>query len=278
MEALFATFADTWSILRSILRDVTALDIVDILVVSFGIYRVLLLIEGTRAFNLLKGLALLLLLLFFTRDLDLHSVNLVLSNTLPAGFLALVVIFQPELRRALEDIGRGSFIGEQLPGTGSIPQMVEEIVKTVETCSKKRIGALIVFEQDIGLKDFIMKGVQLHAYISREMLSTIFMPFTPLHDGAVIIKGSYIEAASCILPITSNIDLARELGTRHRAAVGISEISDAMVLVVSEETGTISLAKSGKIVRNLTVEKVRDLVRSAFTRMQKSKRFFPFLP
>ncbi|RCK80690.1 MAG: Diadenylate cyclase spyDAC [Candidatus Ozemobacter sibiricus] len=258
----------------AILRDFRLFDLLDILLVSWVIYRVLLLIEGTRAFNLLKGLAIIFLLLIFTRDLDFHAVNWVLANTLPTGFLALVVIFQPELRRALEDIGRGTILADQFHPSENIGELVEELAKTIENCSKKRIGALIVFEQDIGLKDFIDKGVPLHSHLTSELLNTIFMPFTPLHDGAVIVKGGYVEAASCFLPISQNPDLAREVGTRHRAAVGITEITDALVLIVSEETGTISFAKGGKLIRDLTMDRVRDLVRGAFKRVIRGRRMF----
>ena len=263
------------SFLLAVLRDVWFIDLLDILLVSWGIYRVLLLIEGTRAFNLLKGLAILLLLLVFTRDLDFNTVNWVLANTLPAGFLALVVIFQPELRRALEDIGRGSFLADQLNPGENIPELVDEISKTIEICAKKRIGALIVLEQEIGLKDFIDKGVQLHSPISSELLNTVFMPFTPLHDGAVIIKGSRVEAAACFLPVSGNPDLEREVGTRHRAAVGITEITDCLALIVSEETGKISIARSGKLQRELTIDKVRDQLHQAFRRVSKSRRLLP---
>lgn len=256
----------------SLLRDISPMDILDVSLVTWGIYRVLLLIEGTRAFNLLKGLGILLLFLVFTRDLDFNTVNWVLSNTLPAGFLALVVIFQPELRRALEDIGRGNFLADEFGGGENLDEVIDSVARTIDTCAKKRIGALILIEQEIGLKDFIEKGVPLHSIITAELLNTIFLPFTPLHDGAVIIKGPYIEAASCFLPITTNPDLARELGTRHRAAVGITEITDALALIVSEETGTISMARSGKITRELTDEKVRELLSTAFRRVAKPRR------
>lgn len=258
----------------SIARDFSLIDFLDILLVSWGIYRVLLLIEGTRALNLLKGLAIIFLLLIFTKDLDFNAVNWVLSNTLPTGFLALVVIFQPELRRALEEIGRGSFLADQFNPNENIAELVEEVAKTVENSSKKRIGALIVFEQDIGLKDFIDKGVQLHSHITSELMNTIFMPFTPLHDGAIIVKGGFIEAASCFLPISQNPDLAREVGTRHRAAVGITEITDALVLIVSEETGVISFAKGGKLVRDLSMDRVRDLARTVFKRVIRGRKIF----
>ena len=265
-----------FTLILSILRDISLIDILDMVLVSYGIYRTLLFIEGTRAYNLLKGLGIILLLLIITKDLDFNTVSWILSNALPTGFLALVVIFQPELRRALEDIGKGSFLGEQLLPTDSIPDMADEICKTIESCSKKRIGALIVFEQEIGLKDFIANGIPMHSQISSELLNTIFMPFTPLHDGAVIIKGQYIEAASCFLPTASDqTEVANDLGARHRAAIGITEITDALVFVVSEETGIISKAKSGKLTRNLGMDRVRKLVIAALSRATKTRRIFP---
>ncbi|MBI3038592.1 TIGR00159 family protein [bacterium] len=262
------------SLLVSLIYSISFMDVFDICLVSWGIYRSLLLIEGTRAFNLLKGLGIILVLLLFTKDLDLYTVNWVLANTLPTGFLALVVIFQPEMRRALEDIGKGSFLGDQFDPGESIPVLVEEVAKTLESCAKKRIGALIVIEQDIGLKDFIDKGVQIHSNITSELLSTIFLPFTPLHDGAVIIKGRSIEAASCFLPISQNPDLAREVGTRHRAAVGITEITDAIALIVSEETGAVSFARSGKLNREISFEKMREMIRSTFERIARNRKIF----
>ncbi len=263
------------NLILAIVRDISFIDFLDIVLVSYGIYRGLLFIEGTRAFNLLKGLGIILILLIITKDLDFNTVSWILSNALPTGFLALVVIFQPELRRVLEDIGRGSFLGEQFDHQDSIPEMVDEVCKTIETCSKKRIGALIVFEQEIGLKDFIENGVPLHSRITSELMNTIFLPFTPLHDGAVIIKGQFLEAASCFLPTTSNHgEISKELGSRHRAAIGITEITDALVFVVSEETGTISKAKGGKLSRNLNMDRVKKLVAAAFSRSGRNRRIF----
>ncbi|MBF0547380.1 MAG: TIGR00159 family protein [Candidatus Riflebacteria bacterium] len=258
-------------IFLAVIRDITLIDVFDILIVSWGIYRTINLIEGTRALSLLKGLGILLITLMITKDIDFHTLNWILANTLPTGFLALVVIFQPELRRALEDIGRGSFIAENLSPADDIVETVEEIAKTIEICAKKRIGALIVIEQEIGLKDFSDKGVPLKSPISSELLNTIFMPFTPLHDGAVIIKGMRVESASCFLPISNNPDLAREVGTRHRAAVGITEITDALALIVSEETGSISIARGGKLIRDLNGEKIREVMHGAFQKFGKSR-------
>lgn len=257
----------------AIIRDISLVDLFDIVLVSYGIYRALLFIEGSRAFNLLKGMGIIMILLVITKDLDFHTLSWALANVLPTGFLALIVIFQPELRRALEGIGKGTFLGEQASDQDSIDEVVDEICKTIENCSKKRIGALIVFEQEIGLKDFIENGIQLNSRITSELMSTIFMPFTPLHDGAVIIKGFTIAAASCFLPTVSNHkEVANELGSRHRAAIGITEITDALVFVVSEETGKISRAKSGKLMQGLAMDRVRKLVNAIFTRTDKSRR------
>ncbi|MBF0408678.1 MAG: TIGR00159 family protein [Candidatus Riflebacteria bacterium] len=258
----------------AIITDITFIDILDILIVTWGVYRLITLIEGTRALNLLKGLGILLITLMVTKDIDFHTLNWALANTLPAGFLALVVIFQPELRRALEDIGRGGFLGEKFTPGGEIGDAVEEVAKTIETCAKKRIGVLILIEQEIGLKDFSEKGVQLKSPITSELLNTIFMPFTPLHDGAVIIKGLRVEAASCFLPISNNPDLAREVGTRHRAAVGITEITDALAMIVSEETGTISCARAGKLTRDLSSTRIREIMHDAFENFGKSRGMF----
>jgi len=262
-------------LLLAIARDISFIDIFDIALVSYGIYRALLFIEGTRAYNLLKGLGIILILLVITKDLDFNTVSWILSNALPTGFLALVVIFQPELRRALEDIGKGKFLGEQIAFEESVDELADEVCKAIENCARKRIGALIVFEQEIGLKDFTENGVMMRSKISAELLNTIFMPFTPLHDGAVIIKGSYIEAAACFLPSASNhSEVAKELGSRHRAAIGVSEITDALVFVVSEETGQISKAKGGKLTRGLTGDRIKKLVAAAFTRVNRARGIF----
>lgn len=262
-------------LLINLIKDLSLIDVLDILLVSYGAYRVLLFIEGTRTFNLLKGLGILLIFLVVTRYLNFNTLSWILSNALPTGFLALVVIFQPELRRALEDIGRGSFMADQLADSESIPDMVDEVSKTIEACSKKRIGALIVIEQEIGLKDFIANGIPIQGKITSEILNTIFMPFTPLHDGAVIIKGSNIAAASCFLPVTNNTaEITKGMGSRHRAAIGITEITDALVFIVSEETGTISKAKGGRLMKNLPMERVKKLLTAAFNRANKTRRIF----
>jgi diadenylate cyclase len=234
-----------------------------------------LLIEGTRAFNLLKGLGILLLVWVATKYLNSFTANWILENTLPAGFLALVIIFQPELRRALEDIGRGSFLVDQMVPGENLSEIVREISKAVTNCARKRVGVLIVIEQDIGLKDFIDKGVRLGSQINAEILNTIFMPFTPLHDGAVIIKGGHIEAAACFLPISQDADLAREFGTRHRAAVGITEITDAIAIIVSEETGQVSVAKMGRLQRDLNEERIKEVLTNAFRKINRPRKLLP---
>jgi diadenylate cyclase len=262
------------NLLFAILGDIGIIDVFDIVLVSYALYRALVFIEGTRAFNLLKGIGIILILYIVTKNLDFNTVSWILSAALPTGFLALVVIFQPELRRALEDIGKGKFLGEQYVSEASIESITDEICKTLEVLSKKRVGCLIVIEQDIGIKEFMENGVHLRGIVSYELLHTIFMPFSPLHDGAVIIKGEQVEVAACFFPITTNSEISKDLGTRHRAAIGITEISDAIAFLVSEETGQISKARAGKLDRNLSMDKVRKLVLASLSRMNKPRRMF----
>lgn len=267
-------FAQILNLLFAILGDIGIIDVFDIVLVSYALYRALVFIEGTRAFNLLKGIGIILVLYIVTKNLDFNTVSWILSAVLPTGFLALVVIFQPELRRALEDIGKGKFLGEQYVSEASIETITDEICKTLEVLSKKRVGCLIVIEQDIGIKEFMENGVHLRGIVSYELLHTIFMPFSPLHDGAVIIKGEQVEVAACFFPITTNNEISKDLGTRHRAAIGITEISDAIAFLVSEETGQISKARGGKLDRNLSMDKVRKLVLASLSRMNRPRRMF----
>lgn len=267
-----------FSFFIAIIKDISFIDIADIALVSYGIYMILLFIEGTRAFNLLKGLGIIVILLVITKNLDFNTVSWLLANVLPTGVLALVVIFQPELRRALEDLGKGQFFGEQTARSeAAIETVREEICKTIENCAKKRVGALIVIEHGIGLKDFMRNGIMIDSNITSELMEAIFKPFSTLHDGAVIIQGTRLAAAGCFLPTASNHnEVAKELGSRHRAAIGITEITDAIVFVVSEETGKISMAKSGKLTRDLSPERVKELVTSSLIRseiyLKKSNR------
>lgn len=225
---------------------------IDILIVAFVIYKLLLLIKGTRAVQLLKGLAVLLIASAVSEQFHLSTISWLLGKTWTALAVALPVVFQPELRRALEQLGRGSLFGRRsLLAEEEIRRVVNSVALAAENLSQRRVGALIVFTRETGLIEYVESGVKLDALVSEEAIINIFEPNTPLHDGAIIITGNRILAAACYLPLTENPFLSREIGTRHRAAIGITEQSDAIAVIVSEETGIISLAKNGKLVRGL---------------------------
>jgi diadenylate cyclase len=226
--------------------------VIDILVVAYVIYRLLMLIKGTRAIQLLKGLAVLVVASTVSARFNLYTLNWLLEKTWTALFVALPVVFQPELRRALEQLGRGSWLGRSLYASDEERRrVVQEIVRASEALSRRRTGALIVLMRETGLQEYIESGVRMDALVTAELLVNIFEPNTPLHDGAVIIQSGRVLAAACLLPLTDNASLGKELGTRHRSAIGITEHSDAVALVVSEETGIVSLAVDGRIARGL---------------------------
>ena len=238
-------------------------DILDILIVAVIIYELLLLTRHTRGSAVLKGLFLLLVIAFLSNLLGLVSLNWLLRSVLQNGAIVLVILFQPEFRKALEKMGRSRIITKK-SRIGSQSDEAEvlsaEIIQTVSDLSKRRVGALIVFEQQTGLDDVVETGTRLNAVISAPLLENIFEPNTPLHDGAVVIRGAMVEAAACILPLAEASGVSRELGTRHRAAVGISENTDAIVLVVSEETGIISMARDGALTRPMTTDALKELL------------------
>lgn len=250
----------------SILAIDSFLDIViafiDILVVSYVIYRGIMLIRGTRAVQLLKGLAVLLLASFLSKTLGLSTIQWILEQIRLAIVVALPVVFQPELRRALEQLGRGKFFARPISflGEEDMSRLITELVRAVQLLVKNKDGALIIVERETGLNDFIETGIKLDAVISAELLVNIFVDKTPLHDGAAIIRGDRIIAAGCFLPLTDSPYLSKQLGTRHRAALGISEISDAVAIVVSEETGTVSVAEEGKLTRYLDEKNLREML------------------
>jgi diadenylate cyclase len=233
-------------------------DLLDVLIVAYIIYKAIGLLRETRAVQLIKGIVVLLVIYQISSWLQLGVVNYLMLNTLQFGVIAMLVVFQPELRRALEKVGRSRF-GQVLnifnPNTPeTIRKTVEKVAESVDTLSKNRIGALIVIERKTKIADIVRTGIAIDSEISAELLVNIFVPNTPLHDGAVVLRENRIMAAGCFLPLTQNQDLMQELGTRHRAALGMSETSDAVVVVVSEETGKISIALEGSLTRNLTVE------------------------
>jgi diadenylate cyclase len=246
-------------------------DIVDILIVAFLLYELLMLTRQTRASAVLKGLLMLVLASWFSDLLGLTALNWILLNIVNNGAVVLVILFQPELRKALEQIGRGTIRGS---ARVSDHEENEQIIREISTCllslSRRRVGALIVFEQRIGLKDVIETGTTLNSQISGALLENIFEPNTPLHDGAVVIRGNQIMAAGCFLTLSEGKGISRELGTRHRAALGITETTDAITLIVSEETGIISLAKEGRLTRHLDRMSLEQVLLSMYHQKESS--------
>ena len=246
-------------------------DVVDILVVAFFFYRIYALIKNTRATALLKGLLFLGFLSLLSGSLQLHVVNWILEKLMTVLVVALPVVFQPELRRALEQIGRGKlYISSQVMNETDWESVIDDVVEASEVMAEKRIGALIVFECSVGLDDYIDSGIRVDGLVSKELLGNIFIVNTPLHDGAVIIREGRIMAAGCLLPLTRDRSLSSEMGTRHRAAIGLSEQADCVVVVVSEETGIISYAYGGHIYRHMDSESLRNRLRTFL--LQKKNR------
>lgn len=246
-------------------------DVVDILVVAFFFYRIYALIKNTRATALLKGLLFLGFLSLLSGSLQLHVVNWILEKLMTVLIVALPVVFQPELRRALEQIGRGKlYISSQVMNETDWESVIDDVVEASEIMAEKRIGALIVFECSVGLDDYIDSGIRVDGLVSKELLGNIFIVNTPLHDGAVIIREGRVMAAGCLLPLTRDRSLSSEMGTRHRAAIGLSEQADCVVVVVSEETGIISYAYGGHIYRHMDSESLRNRLRTFL--LQKKNR------
>lgn len=238
-------------------------DVLDILIVAFVLYKMILLIRGTRAVQLLKGIVVILLATGVSSALQLNALNWLLDKILTIGLFAIPVVFQPELRRGLEQLGRGKFFSWSSTAVleeEDIPKMISEVTKATQVLSKNKIGALVVIERETGLSDYFESGIPIGAVVSSELLINIFIPNTPLHDGAVMMRGNRVVAASCFLPLSDSTRISKELGTRHRAGIGITEVSDALVVIVSEETGTVSVAVHGEITRNLDEQSFRELL------------------
>lgn len=253
--------------LQGLFSTITFLDVIDIVVVAYFLYRLFLMLKNTRAATLGKGLMVLIGFTLICRWLNLHGISWLLEKSMTVIMVALPVVFQPELRRALEQIGRGKLFhkGSELDEQ-ELEEMLDSVAHATKVMSKNKVGALMVFERATGLAERIETGVPIDGLVSSGLLQNIFVKDTPLHDGAVVIRGNRVVAACCLLPLTENRNLSQELGTRHRAAIGMSEQSDAMILVVSEETGTISIARNGELMRYLTVDDVKEILRTAIFR------------
>ncbi|MFH5186599.1 diadenylate cyclase CdaA [Paenibacillus sp. TAB 01] len=230
-------------------------DIVDILIVSYVIYNLILLVRGTRAIQLLKGIFVVVVTWALSTWFKLNTLQWMMNQMFTFGVLAVIIIFQPELRRALEQLGRGTlFSRTTTEDDQELNKRLGEVLKAVNYLARRKIGALIVFERETGLNDYIESGISIESHISSELLINIFIPNTPLHDGAVFLRKNQLMAAGCYLPLSENPFISKELGTRHRAAIGMSEVSDAICVIVSEETGQVSLAMNGHILRDIKEE------------------------
>ena len=239
-----------------VFRSIQLKDVIDILVVAFLIYRILLLLQGTKALQMLAGLTVIILLYFFSEILELLTLNWILHTFMSSLLILIIIVFQDDIRKALAKIGTVPIARIQTEYSFGI----EEVVKAVTKLAEKKVGALIVFEREISLKDYLEGAVLLDAKVSEELLISLFNPKSPLHDGAVVISGGKIVAAGVVLPLSTNPDIAKDLGTRHRAGIGITEVSDAVAVIVSEERGEMSLAVGGKISRDITPATLRKML------------------
>jgi len=253
-----------------ILRQFRWQDLLDIILMSIILYRLLLIIKGTRAAQMLIGLGVLLIASLLSRYFELYTVDWVIQSFWAQAVLAIVILFQPEIRKALAQMGEAQFLQTFTPAEKL--KSLEEIVRASVALANRKIGALIAIERETSLRDFVEIGTPLDAKVSGELLMSIFHPTSPLHDGAVMIKGNRVIAAGCFLPITLGPEVSRSLGTRHRAGLGLAEETDAVVIIVSEETGTISLAIKGKLETKLDMARLRNVLTDLFTTTKEVKR------
>ncbi|MBI4685223.1 MAG: TIGR00159 family protein [Nitrospirae bacterium] len=252
-----------------IIRQIRWQDILDIILVSFLLYRLLLFIKGTKAVRMLMGLGLLLFASIVSSYTGLYTMDWIIQSFWAQIVIALLVLFQPEIRKALTQMGETPFL--QSFTSAEELKSLEEIVKTTVSLANRKIGALIAIERETSLTEFVEIGTPLDAKVTRELLLSVFHPASPIHDGAVVIKGNRIVAAGCFLPITLSSEVSKALGTRHRAGLGLTEETDAFVIIVSEETGTISVAINGKLETHLDMGKLRDRLTDMFTAQKKGK-------
>lgn len=275
MSVLFGS--DIFQFIKNCISTIRFEDIFDIIAMSFIIYQVLKFVRNTRTAQLLKGILLYIAIMLVSQFLNMNATSFVLKSAFDVGILAVLIMFQPELRKVLEQIGKGGMKkyfnpDERLRDNFESQNAVNEVINAAAHLSAANTGALIVFEREIKISEIIESGVAVDSKISSQLLENIFFVNTPLHDGAVIIRNGRVAAAACLLPLTDNKRLSTELGTRHRAAIGISEASDALALVVSEETGTISLAKGGKLIRGLPLNTLKEELLTGLYGEQKPEK------
>ncbi|WP_347561275.1 diadenylate cyclase CdaA [Senegalia massiliensis] len=259
---------------KGLILNIGLRDIIDMIIVAIAFYKIYTLVRETRAEQLIKGIVVLLVATKMSEWLRLFTTNWILERTMTVGVIALLIVFQPELRRALEYIGRSRFFTKSFIEIKEedISHVIEEIVEASASLSRQKIGALIVFERETRLSEIVETGNIINGSVSSGLLINIFIPNTPLHDGAVIIKDNTIRAAGCVLPLSENMSISKELGTRHRAALGVSERSDALAIVVSEETGAISIADRGKLSRYVDIQTLRQILQNMYKHHVKKKQ------
>lgn len=247
------------------------INIIDILVVWYLVYKLIMLVKGTKAVQLLKGVAIFIVIRVLSEIIGLHTLSWLMNQVIMYGVIATVVIFQPEIRRGLEHLGRSSFLTPSRAEQQEDERMILAFDKAIQYMSKRKIGALITIERNTGLDEYIETGIDLDADITGELLINIFIPNTPLHDGAVIVKNEKIAVASAYLPLSESTLIPKEFGTRHRAAVGISEVSDAITIIVSEETGDVSLTLNNELLSHLSQEEYLKILREELAPKNDSK-------
>ncbi len=234
---------------------------VDIALVWYVLYKLIMVIRGTKAIQLLKGIFVVVVVWILSSVFNLHTIQWLTNQAILWGFLVIIILFQPELRRALEQLGRGSIFTRSGKSEEEVMEKtINSIVTSCEYMAKRRIGALITIERETGIGDYAETGIPVEGVLTNQLLTNIFTPNTPLHDGAVIIKQDQIVAAACYLPLSESAFISKDLGTRHRAAMGISEVTDALTIIVSEETGSISCTKTGELLRDLDEEQLRQFL------------------
>lgn len=263
-----------------VIPDFKPTDALEIVIIAVLIYEIMVWIKDTRSWMLFKGIVILLVFVLFASVLNLTTILWIAEKTLNVGIIAVIIVFQPELRKALEQIGRKNIFSDLVIGDESknvnerfSDRTINELIKATYDLAKTKTGALIVIEQDVPLNEYERTGIDIDSLISSQLLINIFEHNTPLHDGAVIIRRNRIVSATCYLPLSDNMDLSKELGTRHRAGVGVSEVTDSLTIIVSEETGKVSVAMEGKIRRNIDGEQLRKYLITAQNKKTDAKRF-----
>ncbi|MCR5796771.1 MAG: diadenylate cyclase CdaA [Eubacterium sp.] len=276
MEAIKSFFRDYVAWLS--MPDINIVDIIEILVIAFAVYQIIIWIKDTRAWVLLKGIIILVLVWLIALVLNMNALLWIFQNAMVIGITAIVIIFQPEFRNALEKLGRKSFASLATPFEGDkyrnekySQKSIDSVIKAVYAMAKEKTGAIIVVEKDIQCREVELTGIPLDATISSQLLINIFEDKTPLHDGAVILRNDRIVAATCYLPLSNSMKISKDLGTRHRAGLGVSEVSDSITIIVSEETGGVSVAQEGKLRRWIEEDELRKILRKVSPRRSKAK-------